>query len=132
MYGDTGAVRAWARRLRALAAEIDRDSDDVLARAEGVAWSGVAADAMRASARRLAGELRTCAARHRAAADALDRHAAEVERVQAAIAAIEHRAERVLAHAAAGGRDAVHWASTFTAPARGSVAWLDVHVPDLW
>ena len=138
MYGDTAVIRHEARRLREWADDIRREADEVVARAETVPWTGLAADAMRRLARDHAGRLRACAAAHDDAAAALDRHAHEVDRLQELIAAIERRATQLLGSTMGGitglvGHvvpDAVdHWARSFEPPPPGHLAWLDVHLP---
>jgi hypothetical protein len=138
MYGDTDVVRALARQVRARGDDIRAEAGDLLARAEAVAWSGLAADAMRRLARDHAGGLRRCADEHDAAADALDRHAREVDHLEEVIAAVERRARHLLESAGGGlaglvGRvvpDSVdHWLSSFEAPPHGSREWLDVRLP---
>jgi hypothetical protein len=138
MYGDTSVIRAQARRMRERAGEIRAEADELAGRAEAVPWSGLAADAMRRMAHDHAGRLRSCAAAHDAAADALDRHAREVDHLKDVIAAIEHRVLRLLDTAATGlaglvGHvvpDAVgHWVHHFDPPPHGSRAWLDVRPP---
>ena len=82
MYGDTTTIRALARRLRERADEIRDLATDLTARADAVPWTGLAADAMRAHAGvRLASLLRT-ARLHEDAAEALERHAREVDRLK--------------------------------------------------
>jgi hypothetical protein len=106
--------------------------------AETVPWSGVAADAMRSTAREHAAGLRACAEAHARAAEALVRHAQEVDRVKELIASVERRVLGALDSATSGlagvvGHvvpDAVgQWARDFDPPAHGSRAWLDVHLP---
>jgi hypothetical protein len=96
---------------------------------------------MRGLARAHAGDLRTCAGLHEDAAEALERHAREVDRLQDLIASIEHRVLGVLhsaGHALGGLTHALahvvpdpleHWAQHFVPPPHGSREWLDVHVP---
>ena len=142
MYGDTTAIRALAARLREQGLEIRAEADTLVGRAEAVSWSGLAADTMRLMSRQHAGELRTCAALHEEAAEALDRHAREVEHLQDLIAAVERRVTHLLASAAGGLGGLVrhltghavpdrvgHWLAHFDPPPHGSKAWLDVHVP---
>ena len=153
MYGDTAVIRDRARQMRRRADEIRAEADELAGRAESVAWTGLAADAMRRLAREHSGRLRACAAAHDEAADALDHHAREVDRLVELIATIEHRAMRLL-HSVLGGvtggvmggvmggfagvvghvghvlPNAVdHWASTFDPPPHGHLAWLDIHLP---
>ncbi len=140
MYGDTAVIRALARRMREHGDDLRQEAAELAARAETVPWSGLAADAVRRVAREQAGLLRGCADAHEAAADALDHHAREVDRLKDLIAAIEHRALHLLESASGGlaglvGHmlpDAVdRWAHGFDPPPHGSVAWLDVAVPRL-
>ncbi len=140
MYGDTAVILALARRMREHGDDLRQEAAELAARAETVPWSGLAADAMRRVAREQAGLLRGCADAHEAAADALDHHAREVDRLKDLIAAIEHRALHLLESASGGlaglvGHmlpDAVdRWAHGFDPPPHGSVAWLDVAVPRL-
>jgi hypothetical protein len=138
MYGDTDVVRALARQVRERGGDIRGEADDLVGRVEAVRWTGLAADAMRRLAHEHAGGLRACAEAHEAAADALDRHAREVDHLKELIAAVERRVQHLLegaAHGLAGvvGHvvpDAVdHWLHHFDPPPRGSREWLDVHVP---
>ena len=91
MYGDTRAIRRLAAAVREQAREIDREAADLLAMAEACPWSGWAAAAMRRRSRDRSAALRRTADRHRGAADALDHHADEVDRLKDLIAAIERR-----------------------------------------
>ena len=82
MYGDTTTIRALARRLHERADEIRDLAADLTTRADGVPWTGLAADAMRAhTGVRVGGLLRT-AGLHDDAAEALERHAREVDRLE--------------------------------------------------
>ena len=79
MIGDTATIRALGRRLRERADEIRDLAAGLARRADSVPWTGLAADAMRAhTAGRVAALLRT-AALHEEAADAIERHAREVD-----------------------------------------------------
>jgi hypothetical protein len=145
MYGDTTVIRALARRLREQGTQIRAEADSLLGCAEAVRWTGLAADAMRSLARDHAAHLRACAALHADAADALDRHAHEVDRLEELIARMEHRVLGALESAghALGGlthglSDVVpdplehpleHWAHHFVPPPHGSKEWLSVHLP---
>lgn len=99
MYGDTEAIRWLARPMREQAEEIRREADRLLRDAETVPWQGLAADAMRTQARSRTQALRHTARLHEDAADALERHAAEVERVKALIAEIEDAVRALVASA---------------------------------
>lgn len=126
MYGDTGVVRSLAGRLRDRAGDLRAEAVEVLGRAEAVEWSGLAADAMRRLATEHASGLRACADAHEAAADALDRHAREVDRVKELIAAIERRVLHLLDSLP----DALgHVLHHVEPPPHGSLEWLDVEVP---
>ena len=148
MYGDPTVIRGLARTLRDLADDLRGEADRLVARAEGTLWTGLGADAMRHRARERGTALRRTAERHEDAADALDRHAAEVERLQDLIAAIERRVRTLLSHArdrlaglagaaaaAAGGLDALvpdpldRLLDHFESPSPGHRAWLHVDLP---
>ena len=142
MYGDTTVIRRLARVLREQGADIRAEADALVGRAEAVPWTGLAADAMRALSRTHAGDLRACANAHEDAADALDRHAREVDHLKDLIAAIErsvvHLVDSIghglssLAHGLAGHvvPDAVdHWLDHFDAPPHGCKEWLEVQLP---
>jgi hypothetical protein len=138
MYGDTTVIRALAGRLRDQGSEIRAEAALLQGAAESVPWSGLAADAMRRLAHDHGGRLRSCAALHDEAADALERHAREVDRLEDLIAAVERRVLRLLddvggalhalaSHVVPDGVDA--WLAGFQAPPHGSKAWLHVRVP---
>jgi|1185.fasta_scaffold58958_2 hypothetical protein len=138
MYGDTAVVRARARAMRARAQAMRLEADRLVGHAEAVGWTGLAADAMRRLTSEHAGRLRACADAHEDSADALDRHAREVDHVKQLIATIEHRALGLLDSATSGvagliGQvlpdDLTRWAHDFDPPPHGSPEWLDVHVP---
>lgn len=138
MYGDTAAIRDLARRLREQGHDVRAEADALVGQAEAVHWSGLAADTMRLMARRHAGDLRACAAVHEDAAEALERHARELDHLEELIGAIERRARRLLEGAggvvhALASRVAPHavdrWLDHFDPPPSGSREWLDVHVP---
>lgn len=145
MYGDPTVIRGLARTLRDQAADIRTEADHLVGLAEDVPWTGLSADAMRRRARGRAGDLRRTASEHDAAADALDRHAREVERLQELIAATEQRVrslmdaarERLstLAHQLLDGiRQALpdpldELLDRFVPPPSGSREWLEVDLP---
>jgi hypothetical protein len=139
MYGDTAVVRARARGMRARAGEMRVEADSLVTHAEGACWTGLAAGAMRRLAHEHAARLRACADAHEDSAEALDRHAQEVEHVKEVIATIEHRVLGLLHSATAGLTgfveqvvpDAIDgWVHDFDPPPHGSREWLDVRVPD--
>jgi hypothetical protein len=132
MYGDTTAIRRLADRLREQAGEIRAEADRLVAMTDSVGWLGRAGDALRDQARQRAGALRRSAALHDDAADALERHAREVERLQRLIEEIERRVLRIVEAA----RDKLDdwlgwWVEEFDPPPTGSRRWLDVEVPAL-
>jgi predicted TIM-barrel enzyme len=141
MYGDATRVRALAVRLRTQADDIRVEAAELERLVARTPWTGMAADAMRAFARVQARDLLVCADLHDEAAEALERHAREVDRVKDLISGTEHRVlalvdatasrvQRVVSHAVPNRLE--RWAVAFAAPPHGSIEWLDVHVPDLW
>ncbi len=142
MYGDTDAIRALARGLRRQGDDIRWEADGLLARAEGVLWQGVAADAMRCLARYRVAQLKRTARLHDEAAAALDDHADAVDRVKRLIALIEDRVMALVAAAreriagvlgAVGGLvDPVDdLLDRFVPPPPGHRDWLTVDLPGL-
>jgi hypothetical protein len=146
MYGDTLVIRRLAAELREQAADIRAEADKLVAGTDAVGWLGQAGDALRERVRGRALELRRSATLHDDAADAIDRHAREVERLQRLIAEIEHRVRRLVdaardGLAELGGAvgsglrhllpDADTWLADFDPPPPGSRRWLEVEVPGL-
>lgn len=99
MYGDPDAIRALARTLHDQGEEVREECHRLVGLVGRTRWTGLAADAADSLARLRAGDLMTCAARHHDAAEALARHAAEVEHRLALLA----RAERALSGLVADG-----------------------------
>jgi len=140
MYGDTDAIRQLARTMRGLGAAIDAEADVLLARAESTPWSGLAADAMRLRARAQVAALQRTAHLYDDAAVALERHADDVDRIKALIAAIERKVMALVAAAKdrlGGLVDAVlpdpldDLLSRFVPPPSGHRDWLTVDLPHL-
>lgn len=139
MYGDTTAIRGLARALRERADEIRDEADRLVTCAETTAWQGLAADAMRRHTQERAAALRRTAGRHDDAAEALDHHAREVDRVKDLIAAIEHRARRLIDAAQDGlaglaglvPGTVADVLDRFVPPPPGSREWLTVDLPGL-
>jgi hypothetical protein len=130
MYGDPTAIRRLAAALREQAGEIRGEADRLVARTDAAGWLGRGGDALRSRARDRALDLRRAATLHDDAADALERHALEVDRLQRLIEEIEGRARHLVDAA----RDTLDdwvtgWLHAFDAPPRGSVRWLEVEVP---
>jgi hypothetical protein len=147
MYGDTTIIRGLATALRERADDIRREADRLAARADAVHWEGLAADAMRHHAHDRAADLRHTAGLHDDAADALDRHAREVDRLKDLIAAIEQRVHRLVEGARDRLADLGHRVidgitgllpdpadellDRFVPPPPGSRDWLSVDLPGL-
>lgn len=135
MYGDTEVMRHRVAQLRDQAVEIRSLADQLVARAEAAPWHGRAAEAMRVRIRDRAATLRDTAARHETAAEALERHAAEVDHRKDVIAAAERRVAELTAEArvrTAGGADPDHVDGqliAFTPPPPGHKDWLTVELP---
>lgn len=147
MYGDTSVIRGLARSLRDQAVDIRSETERLVGQADHTYWTGLAADAMRDRARVRAAALRRTAGLHEDAAESLEHHADEVDRLKELIAAIEHqvrsmvegardRLTRLAGSAVDGIRSVLpdpvdELLSRFVPPVPGSRAWLDVDVPGL-
>jgi Putative T7SS secretion signal domain len=143
MYGDTETIRGLARTMRAQAAALRSEAGMLLARAETTPWSGLAADAMRLRVRAQVDSLRHTASLADDAATALERHADEVDRLKALIAAIEEKVMAMVSAAKdrlgelAGLAAAVlpdpidELLAHFDPPPSGHRDWLTVSVPGL-
>jgi hypothetical protein len=99
MYGDLAAIRRRVGQLREQAVDVRALADRLVAQADGVDWQGRAADSMRTRMRDRAAHLRDCAQQHDNAADALDRHLAEIGRLKDTISEIEHTAGSLMTDA---------------------------------
>jgi hypothetical protein len=104
---DTEAIRDLAVRMRERAGEILDEAGRLLDAADDVCWEGRAADAMRDHAERRTRSLRRTAALHDDAAEALERHAAEVDRASALLRAALAEGEDLAAHLETGLRAAL-------------------------
>src|SRR3954454_14650337 len=91
MYGDTVVMRKRAGQLREQGADIRAAAERLVACGEAVPWRGRAADAMRERVKERAHHLRAAAHAHDTAADSLERHLAEVDRLKEAVAEDERR-----------------------------------------
>lgn len=101
MYGDTELIRRRVSELRDQGADVRALADELVARVEGLGWSGRAAEAMQQRVSARAGHLRTAAEQHVAAADALADHAEAVDGAAEEIAAVEARASARISDARA-------------------------------
>ena len=124
MYGDTEVIRGLARTLREQGEELRGDAAALQARAAATPWEGLAAGAMRLRVRDEVAGLRAAAELVDEAAAALDRHADEVDRLKALIAAIEERVLGWLGSLAGVFHD-------FVPPPSGHRDWLTVDLPGL-
>jgi uncharacterized protein YukE len=132
MYGDATAIRRLAGGLRDQADEIRTEADRLVSRTDAVGWLGEAGDALRSRVRERALALRRSAALHDDAADALQRHAHEVERLQRLIEEVERRVHRLVEAARDKFDDWIgRWPDGFEPPPPGSRRWLEVEVPGL-
>jgi hypothetical protein len=144
MYGDTKVLRRRVDQLREQAVDIRGLADQLVGRTESTGWSGRAADSMRVRVTERATHLRGAAAQHETAADALEKHVHEVERLQEAIAGVERRTTDLVAEARGADADAVSGGAgrvepddddvvlcTFVPPASGHRDWLAVELPGL-
>jgi len=116
MYGDTDVMRRRATELRAQGAEVRATADRLVAQTEGIGWTGRAAEALAARVHERAGQLRDVAARHDRAAQSLEAHLREVDRLKEAIAGAERAADGSDADPPAGSAP----------PPRGHKDWLPV------
>ncbi|HYF72909.1 MAG TPA: hypothetical protein VD864_08805 [Nocardioides sp.] len=123
MYGDSGVMRKRAAQLREQGVDLRTMADRLVARTEALDWTGRAADALRARIRERATHLRELADDHDGAADALQSHLLEVDRLAAEIAGAERRA----GHLAADGRIP----AGLSTPPPGHRDWLTVELPGL-
>ena len=139
MYGDTVVMRKRAGQLREQGADIRAAAERLVARSEAVPWRGRAADAMRERVKERAGHLRAAAHAHDTAADSLERHLAEVDRLKESIAEAERRLGGQVAEAqhrveatsydddAADDHDRT--LATITLPPSGHADWLTLELP---
>ena len=140
MYGDTEAIRRLARTMREQSAALRDEASGLLTRAERAPWEGLAADAMRLRVREQTTALQHTAQLADTAAAALDRHADEVDRLKALIAAIEQQVLALVGAAKerlSGLLDAVlpdpvdALLARFVSPPSGHRDWLAVELPGL-
>jgi len=92
MYGDTAAMRKRAAQLREQGTDVRAMADRLVAQLETLDWQGRAAEDMRSRIHDRAAHLRDSAGQHEAAADTLERHLSEVDRLKDSISTTERRA----------------------------------------
>ena len=126
MYGDTDVMRRRAAQLREQGVDIRAMAERLVAQTERVDWAGRAADSLGERIRERAVHLRDVAARHDGAADLLETHLHEVDRLKDAISAAELRARGLVTDAP---RD--RGATSFAPPPSGHKDWLAVDLPGL-
>ncbi|MEV5000044.1 hypothetical protein MRBLML1_000590 [Nocardioides sp. LML1-1-1.1] len=148
MYGDSEVIRRRVSAVRDQGADVRALADELVARVDGLGWTGRAAEAMRERVTERARHLRAAADRHVAAADALADHAEAVDTTADEIAATEARVRalvtdaqgRVAAIAARNERNdgpqitpdpLDETLAAFTPPPAGHRDWLAVEVPGL-
>ncbi|NHC22859.1 hypothetical protein G6553_06695 [Nocardioides sp. IC4_145] len=149
MYGDTDVMRRRVDQLREQATDLRQLADQLVARTAGTGWTGRAAESLSDRVRERAARLREAAAGHDRAADSLQAHLQEVDRVKDAIAQRERKAlglvtdararvARVESQAAADPAGVTRTAdpgdrrlAAFDPPPPGHRDWLGVHLPGL-
>lgn len=146
MYGDTEVMRRRSAELREQGVDLRTLADRLVAQTEQVGWTGRAAAALGERIRERAAHLRDVAAHHENAADLLDLHLSEVDRLKEAIAGIERKADTLVADARAriarterpSGSDVRllpapedELLAAFTPPPKGHRDWLSVELPGL-
>jgi hypothetical protein len=89
MYGDTTAIRSLADGLRHRAESIRAEADRLVLGTNRVGWLGQAGDALRVRVRQRALGLHRSASLHEDAADAVVRHAHEVDRLRRLVEEVE-------------------------------------------
>ncbi|RYP87216.1 hypothetical protein EKO23_06295 [Nocardioides guangzhouensis] len=147
MYGDTAAMRKRAAQLREQGTDVRALADRLVAQLDRLQWQGRAAADMRTRIHERAVHLRDCAGQHENAAESLERHLTEVDRLKDAIAASERKASSLVADAKtriatlrghddpAGvtrePTDTDRQLDQFVPPPRGHKDWLSVTLPGL-
>jgi hypothetical protein len=147
VYGDTTVIRRLAENLREQAIDIRAEARALHGKVESTEWTGGAADAMRALATSRLADLQKTADKHGDAADALDHHADEVDRLKELIAAIERKARDIINAALDRLADLGHKVldgltsaapdpvdeiiGRFVPPPPGHLDWLSVDLPGL-
>ena len=147
MYGDTAAMRKRAAQLREQGTDVRTMADRLVAQLETLDWQGRAAADMRSRIHGRAAHLRDCASQHENAAESLERHLAEVDRLKDSIATTERKASSLVTDARTriaqlsrqddpGGvsrepTDSDRLLDQFVPPQPGHKDWLTVTLPGL-
>lgn len=147
MYGDTATMRRRAGQLREQGTDIRALADRLVAQVDAMTWTGRAAADLRSRIKDRAAHLRDCATDHENAAESLEKHLAEVDRLKDAIDQIERKAGSLVTDARgriaeiashvdpAGIRreptDSDRVLDSFTPPPPGHKDWLAVTLPGL-
>ena len=147
MYGDTAAMRKRAAQLREQGTDVRTMADRLVAQLEALDWQGRAAADMRSRIHDRAAHLRDCAGQHENAAESLERHLSEVDRLKDSIATTERKASSLVTDARtriaqlsrqddpAGmtrePTDSDRLLDQFVPPQPGHKDWLTVNLPGL-
>jgi hypothetical protein len=147
MYGDTAAMRKRAAQLREQGTDVRAMADRLVAQLDLLQWEGRAAADLRSRIHDRAAHLRGCADQHENAAELLERHLSEVDRLKDSIAATERKASSLVAdartriaslssHDEPAGvtrepTDTDRQLDQFVPPKPGHKDWLDVTLPGL-
>lgn len=123
MYGDTEVMRGRVAQLREQGDDIRTLADRLVAHTEGIGWSGRAADSMRERIRERSSHLRDAATHHDTAAESLEKHLLEVDRIKDSITGIERTMTSLAAEAPP--------SAVFVPPPTGHKDWLAVKLPHL-
>jgi hypothetical protein len=99
MYGDTAAMRKRATQLREQGTDVRAMADRLVAQLENLDWQGRAAADMRSRIHDRAAHLRDCAGQHENAAESLERHLTEVDRLKDSISTTERKASSLVTDA---------------------------------
>lgn len=143
MYGDTEVMRKRAGQLREQASELRSLADSLVGQVETITLAGRAVTDLRGRVSDRAALLRQNAEQHELAAESLQRHVAEVDRLKEAIGDSERVAQQKIAEARnriarlPDGADGVRvepaesdrQLDQFEAPAPGHKDWLAVTLP---
>lgn len=99
MYGDSAAIRGRARALRDQSVDVRAMADRLVGQIEQIGWDGRAARDLRERIRDRAAQLRDCAAQHETAAESLEKHLGETDRLKDAIAERQRKADSLVTEA---------------------------------